>query len=126
MAAVGYPLWLSINNDSTHQHATMHFAGQTVALDAIRTTIQFRMGDGNTISCATTTPWTPQVTPGTESPTCGYRYTKPSLPAGKYRITAVASWNITWTVMGQSGVVHVQKAGGKALPVGELQSIVVR
>ena len=49
--------------------------------------------------------WTNAVEPGQKSPTCGYAYEKPSLPKGNYTITAVTTWNVTWTVNNQSGVI---------------------
>ncbi|MCA1224045.1 hypothetical protein LCE31_38050 [Streptomyces sp. 8L] len=37
-------------------------------------------------------------------PDCGYRYTRPSTtaPGDRYSVTARATWDITWTVAGQS------------------------
>ena len=68
--------------------------------------------------------WTNAVEPGQKSPTCGYAYEKPSLPKGNYTVTAVTTWNVTWTVNNQSGVITVPAMQATQLPVGELQVLV--
>lgn len=125
MAAVGYPLWLSVADPRTSMSTAITVEGHSVSLSATRAAVTFSMGDGNSVSCAQTTKWSGSVRAGTPSPTCGYRYQKPSSP-GSYRITASTSWQVTWSVMGQSGTLQITKAGGQELPVGELQSVVVR
>lgn len=62
--------------------------------------------------------------PGAESPTCGYRYKKPSLPKGDYTVTAQTRWLVDWTINGVSGSIPVVQEATTALPVGELQSLV--
>ena len=83
-------------------------AGLSVSLDAEVSSLTFRMGDGHTVTCAGTGhAWTAAVEPGTESPDCGYSYTKPSLPDRAYTVAAIANWAVTWTSNGQSGVINV-------------------
>lgn len=124
MAAVGYPLWLSVDDPRSQVSTSITVEGYQVSLSAKRSAIQYNMGDGNTVSCGVTTQWTKAVKAGTPSPTCGYRYQKPSEP-GKYKVTASAGWQVTWSVMGETGTIGIDKAGGVQLPVGELQSVVV-
>jgi hypothetical protein len=83
------------------------------------------MGDGHSINCAGSGhEWTPSVEPGAESPSCGYSYSEPSLPGGKYTVAAIADWAVTWTSNGQSGVINVPAVATTELPVGELQVLV--
>ena len=57
------------------------------------------MGDGKTVSCSGDgDEWTKAVEPGSKSPTCGYTYTKPSLPKDSYTVAAITNWAVTWTV----------------------------
>lgn len=124
-AAVGQALWLSVNDPTATKRESLTFMGQVVQLSARRNGLSFEMGDGHTVHCAATTPWSPSVEPGAPSPTCGYTYQQVA-PAGGYKVTAITSWDVTWSVLGQTGTVHIQKAGGTTLPVGELESVVTR
>lgn len=123
MAAVGYPLWLWTDSPGQQQQA-MTEQGITLELAARRTKTVFSMGDGGSRTCTTTRRWSRSVKPGSESPVCGYTYQKPSLPKGKYQVAATEHWEVTWTALGQSGVVQVEQPGpATALPVGELQAL---
>lgn len=124
-AAVGQALWLSVDDPTATKKESMTFMGQVVQLSARRNGLSFEMGDGNTVHCETTTTWSPSVAPGTPSPTCGYTYQRPAQGEG-YKVTAISSWDVTWSVLGRTGTVHIEKAGGTTLPVGEVQSVVTR
>ena len=125
MAAVGYPLWLSADGPTHVGPISDSVAGLSVSLDAEVSSLTFRMGDGHTVTCAGTGhAWTAAVEPGTESPDCGYSYTKPSLPDRAYTVAAIANWAVTWTSNGQSGVINVPAVDTTELPVGELQVLV--
>lgn len=124
-AAVGQALWLSVDDPTATTHKSITFMGQIVSLSAKRNGLSFDMGDGHTVHCDATTPWSPSVEPGTPSPTCGYTYQQAAPPEG-YKVTAITSWDVTWSVLGHTGSVHIEKAGGQMLPVGELESVVTR
>lgn len=124
-AAVGQALWLSVDDPTATTHKSITFMGQIVSLSAKRNGLSFDMGDGHTVHCDATTPWSPSVEPGTPSPTCGYAYQQ-AAPEGGYKVTAITSWDVTWSVLGHTGSVHIEKAGGQMLPVGELESVVTR
>jgi hypothetical protein len=125
MAAVGYPLWLWADGPTHVGPITDSVGGLSVSLEADVSSLTFRMGDGHTINCAGSGhEWTPSVEPGAKSPTCGYSYSEPSLPGGKYTVAAVANWAVTWTSNGQSGVINVPAVATTELPVGELQVLV--
>jgi hypothetical protein len=125
MAAVGYPLWLWADGPIHVGPISDSVAGLSVSLDAEVSRLTFRMGDGHTVTCAGSGhPWTTAVQPGTESPSCGYSYAKPSLPDNAYTVTAIANWAVTWTSNGQSGVINVPAVDTTELPVGELQVLI--
>jgi hypothetical protein len=125
MAAVGYPLWLWADGPTHVGPITDSVGGLSVSLDADVSSLTFRMGDGHSINCAGSGhEWTPAVEPGAKSPSCGYSYSKLSLPGGKYTVAAIANWAVTWTSNGQSGVINVPAVATTELPVGELQVLV--
>ena len=126
MAVVGYPLWLYADG-ATHLGPVAQTVGaQSVSLDAQLSSMTYQMGDGHSVTCAGAgTVWRRGATaPGTPSPTCGYHYEKASLPKGDYTVTAIATWSVTWTINGQTGVIPVYTNSSRKLPVGELQALV--
>lgn len=127
MAAVGYPLWVWADGPTHVGPVTTNVANLTVSLDARLSKTLFKMGDGHSLNCrGGGTPYKSWVKPGAKSPTCGYVYEEPSLPRGKYTVTAVAYWAVTWNVGGASGVINVPQQASAQLPVGELQAVVTR
>ncbi len=130
MAAVGYPLWLWTPQAGPITKSVT-LAGATLTMTARRTSTTFNMGDGHTMTCAATTPWTSSVEPGQSSPTCGYAYqvavkTKENL-SGTYKITATDHWTVSWRAIGSAtgtGTIPLQASDGIQLPVGELQSVI--
>ena len=125
MAAVGYPLWLWSNGPSALGPVGQNVAGISVSLRAEVTRTVFRMGDGTSVTCTGAgTRYLSSTKPGTKSPNCGHTYSTPSLPRGKYTVTAVTNWAVTWTANGVSGVINVPREANTTLPVGELQSLV--
>jgi hypothetical protein len=125
MAAVGYPLWLWVDGNTNPAPVTDSDGPLSVRLDARITGISFDMGDGHTVSCAGAgTKWTRSVAAGQPSPTCGYRYTKPSLPDGNYTVTATTHWAIDWNINGTTGTIPYTQSASTPVPVGELQVLV--
>jgi hypothetical protein len=125
MAAVGYPLWLWADGQTHVGPISDSVGGLSVSLDAKVSSLTFRMGDGQSVTCpGVGQQWTTTVEPGAKSPSCGYSYTKPSLPNGSYTVAAIANWAVTWTSNGQSGVINVPAVDTTELPVGELQVLV--
>lgn len=122
MAAVGYPLWLSAGGPGSVGPVSDSVGELSVALEARVLKTVFGMGDGQTVSCVGLgTAWSRAVRPGEESASCGYRYTRPSLPGGSYTVTATTHWEVLWTVNDASGVIVVPRSSTAELPVGELQ-----
>lgn len=125
MAAVGYPLWLWADGDADPAPVGDSVADIAVSLDAELVKVVFDMGDGHKVTCSDlSTRWTAAVPPGTKSPSCGYAYEKPSLPAGSYTITANAVWAIDWNINGTTGTIPLYQSATTEIPVGELQVLV--
>ncbi len=124
IAAVGYPLWLwtpgpHTVTDQAHAH------GITFTLHATWTSTHFSTGDGHTLTCTTTQPYTKNTQPGTPSPTCGHTYLQPP-PHNTYTITATTTWTITWTAQDTSGSIPGHFTASRQLPVGELNTLIVK
>lgn len=125
MAAVGFPLWLWSDGPSQVGPVSEEVAGLSVALEARISKTVFEMGDGKTVTCAGAgVRYRKGVEAGTPSPSCGYRYARPSLPRGDYTVSVVSYWAVTWQVNGATGVITVPRRGTAQLPVGELQVLV--
>jgi hypothetical protein len=125
MAAVGYPLWLWTPDTETVT-ARSSGGGLTFDLTARYRSTTFTMGDGHTLTCTATTRYRDSVSPGTRSPTCGYRYSQPSPKSRPYTVTATTHWNVEWSVGGFSGTLPGTHTARRTLEVGELQAIVER
>ena len=125
MAAVGYPLWLWAEGDLDPPAVTDTVAGLSVALDARLVKVRYDMGDGHTVVCTDVSRrWSRSVSPGAASPACGHRYERPSLPKGKYTISAEAEWAVDWQINGAGGTLPFFQSASTMLPVGELQVLV--
>ncbi len=136
MAVVGIPLWLWVEGPA-QMTASRSEAGLAVSLDARHVSTTFTMGDGRTVTCASTKPYVRNaVKPGEPSPVCGYTYqvaAKSPSPTsvtnkatGTYTVTATTHWSVDWTAGGYSGTLTTQMSGSRDLPVGELQAVVIR
>ena len=125
MAAVGYPLWLWAEGDLDPAPVSDSVFDLSVALDARLVEVVFDMGDGRRVRCSDLgTRWTRSVEPGTKSPSCGYAYQEPSLPAGSYTVTANAVWAVDWSINGTTGSIPFYQSAATSIPVGELQVLV--
>ena len=125
MAVVGHPLWLWVDTPD-RMVTSVSGCGITIRMDAKRSGVTFAMGDGSAVRCTTMTPYTESVEAGAPSPTCGYTYSKASLPKGSYTVTATAHWVIAWSAIGYTGTIPMNIADSRELPLGELQAVVVR
>ncbi|GAB2584841.1 hypothetical protein GCM10009593_24950 [Microlunatus antarcticus] len=122
MAAVGYPYWLWAEGNLDPAPVSTTVADLTVSLDAHLASTTFDLGDGTRLTCTDLSArWTPAVEPAAPSPACGHTYTKPSLPKGRYTITAYSTWSIDWSVNGVGGTIPLYQQASTTVPVGELQ-----
>jgi len=125
--AVGLPVWLwTAVTPGTWgpQSASASGGGITVTITAKAQRIEWRMGDGHTKICNN---------PGTRyedrygnamSPTCGYRYSVPSVtaadPNGRHTVTATTYWWVDWSGGGQSGVLSPTSQSQTSVRIGEI------
>ncbi|GIH10050.1 hypothetical protein Rhe02_81170 [Rhizocola hellebori] len=89
------------------QTATATAGSLSITAQATPRSITWHAGDGTTTVCiGPGTPWTAGTEPNTPSPDCGHTYTATSKlsPGGTFTLQAVATWDITWTGGGMSGV----------------------
>ncbi|GGK36849.1 hypothetical protein GCM10010124_31910 [Pilimelia terevasa] len=124
---VGLPVWLwTAVSPATWGPATASASagGITVTATANAASIRWRMGDGQSVTCTRPgTPFRPEVVAaGASSPDCGYVYRMPSRsqPGGAYAVTAVTTWNVTWTGGGQRGELTVTRQSSTQVEVREL------
>ena len=122
MLAVGFPIWLWTEGPTT-MSTSASASGFTFQMTARWKSTTFHMGDGNTVTCSSMEKYPSSVKPGTPSPNCGYAYSKPSLPKGKYQVRAVADWEVTWSVAGFSGVLPAYNEASASIPIGELVAL---
>ncbi|WOP19112.1 hypothetical protein [Raineyella sp. LH-20] len=121
MLAVGFPVWLWWEGDSTTSQ-TVSLDGVTLEMVARHQSSSFEMGDGTTVTCGVSTPWVAGARPpGSPSPTCGHVYTEP----GDYTIRATHHWQLSWTALGRSGVLPMSNTSSAGLEVGELAAVIV-
>lgn len=122
MLAVGFPVWLWTDGPRTMTD-TASADGFTFTLTARLRSTAFAMGDGRTITCSSMTPYSNRVTAGRPSPDCGHIYQQPSLPKGKYTVTATAHWDVAWSVAGLSGTLPVTRTASSQIAIGELSAL---
>lgn len=124
MSYVGWHMWLWADPASPldPRSASETEAGITVTLDASVASIEWDMGNGDTVTCGTGTAWSLARTNGGHniaSPDCGYRYES----AARYTVAATANWHVAWTGGGQSGVIELPLSTSAEVIVGEMQSL---
>ena len=125
---VGVPIWLWPNSKTATNwgpyEKTATLGGQTITATAKVSSIQWNMGDGNTVSCGDGTPYSPGFGYA-QSPNCGHKYTKTSAsqPGGKYPITVTSNWVVSWTGGGQSGEIDLTTTSSTEVEILELQSV---
>ncbi|MFC6360296.1 hypothetical protein [Luteococcus peritonei] len=121
MLAVGLPVWFWTDQDAEVDGTTTQ-QGITVRLVArpVETTID--TGDGETVTCTSSTPRPAGEQAMKPSPDCGHTWLKP----GNHRITATAVWQVDWEVLGASGSVMMDRSTTRTVEVGELVSVVVK
>ena len=125
---VGLPVWLwTPATEATWgpSSRTASVPGLSVTATARAQKIVWSMGDGASVTC--TSPGTPyQASFGNKkSPDCGYAgYAKPSSSAGgRYTVTGVTTWHVTWAGGGQTGEVTVTRSSSTTIDIDELQVI---
>ncbi|MEW2078100.1 ATP/GTP-binding protein [Streptomyces sp. NPDC013433] len=125
---VGIPMWMWVNQSATTygpNTASASAGGVTVTAIAKVSKIDWRMGDGSTVTCTGPgVPYTGSVGMA-ESPTCGHVYSKTSAgaPGGKYAVTATSTWTIDWQGGGAAGQLTEIRHSDVQVAVGEVQVV---
>ncbi|XXM93150.1 hypothetical protein WM457_02986 (plasmid) [Clavibacter nebraskensis] len=127
---VGIPVWLWVNNPAPLSYGpyteTGTLGGTTVTATAKVSSVTWKSGDGQSVTCGTGTPFNLAAMKdqlAQDSPTCGFRFQKTS-GSGEFTVTATSHWTVTWTGGGTSGQIAVRDTSSSAnVRVGELQSV---
>ncbi len=104
---VNLPTWLWLDKGSWGPiSATASVPGLSVTATAQPISVDWTMGDGNTVTC--TGPGVPYAADGNPkgpSPACGYTYHSSSAgqPGQAYAVRAAMHWTVTWSGAGQAG-----------------------
>lgn len=121
---VGLPIWLWVASPDASTWGpntkTASAGGYSVTATGKVTQVVWSMGDGGTVACSS--PGTPysDASGAAPSPDCGYRYGK----QGTFTVSATSYWTITWSGIGQSGVIHQTYTNSVVVTIGELQTVV--
>jgi hypothetical protein len=127
---VGLPVWLwtAVTPGTWGPlSASASGGGITVTITARAQRIVWAMGDRDSgrhpkICHNPGTPYQPRYG-NSMSPTCGYRYTVPSVtaanPNGRYTVTATTHWRVDWSGGGQSGVLTPTSQSQTSVRIGE-------
>ena len=122
MLAVGFPVWLWTDGPRRRE-AVVSAYGITFRLRADLVSTAFAMGDGGRVTCTSMSRFTASSASGARSPDCGYVYVVPSLPRGKYTVTATPTWRVRWSAGGFSGSLTTSYSDSAQLAIGELQAL---
>lgn len=108
---VGLPTWLWLDREGWGSvSATASVPGVSVTATARPVSVDWAMGDGNSVTCKG--PGTPydamrqkQASPSSTSPDCGHTYRTSSAgqPDNAYPVSATVHWTVTWAGAGESG-----------------------
>ena len=118
---VGMPVWLWASSPDAQSWGPItrsaSASGVTVTATAKVQRVRWQMGDGAVVVCAGPGTAYEDRFGKTDSPTCGYTYSK----QGTYTVRAESQWSVAWSGMGQSGTIPVTLNQATTITVGELQ-----
>lgn len=121
MLTVGFPVWLRTDGPDS-KSTTASAQGLTFRLSATRTSTNFTMGDGKSLTCTAMARYSETVKAGSPSPNCGHTYQQPS-GKGQYTVTGTHHWTIAWSVDGFSGSFPMTYSDSATIRIGELSSL---
>jgi hypothetical protein len=129
MGYVGLPTWLWVADQSPNTWGpisrSVSAGGITVTATAKVDRVVWEMGDGQTVTCDSAgTPYRPAYG-DSDSPDCGYRYTRSSAdqPHNAYTVTATAYWVVNWSGAGASGQIPLDFTDSAQIRIGEAQAL---
>ena len=118
---VGMPVWLWASSPDAQSWGPItrsaSASGVTVTATAKVERVRWQMGDGSVVVCSGPGTVYEDRFGKTDSPTCGYTYSK----QGTYTVRAESQWSVAWSGMGQSGTIPVTLNQATRITVGELQ-----
>lgn len=120
MLAVGQPVWFWTTTPATLNASTTQ-QGIPLTLTATLQATTINTGDDTTHTCATTTPRPTTADPLAKSPDCGHTWTV----HGTYPVTATTHWTITWSALGHTGTLPMERTTTRQVTVGQLASVLV-
>ncbi|RPK55816.1 ATP/GTP-binding protein [Streptomyces sp. ADI95-17] len=105
---VGMPVWMAVDRSATTYgpiSASATAGNVTVTATAKVAKIVWSMGDGAVVTCTSPGSVYKKSYGMKASPDCGhvYKQASDSVPGGKFRVTATATWAVNWQVAGGSG-----------------------
>lgn len=126
---VGLPIWMwtQVSPETWGpSSATASVPGLSVTATARAKKIVWSMGDGASVTCTSPgTPYKPAYG-NRPSPDCGYEgYSRPSstVSGGRYTVSGVTTWAISWAGGGQGGTLTVTRTSTTSIDVDELQVV---
>lgn len=128
---VNMPVWLWVEKSENTWGPIERKAsvpGLTVTATAKVTTVDWTMGDGQTVRCNNAGTAYQKSFGIKPSPTCGHLYRKTShdQPACKYKVTATTRWTITWqSTLGDTGQIPLTRQSTTQLQIGEAIPVLV-
>lgn len=126
---VGLPVWMwteETANTWGPLAKTATAGGVSITAVAKVQQVDWDMGDGSIVTCATAGTAYEDRYGDQMSPDCGHKYTQTSvgLPGNAYRVSATSHWQIDWSGGGASGRLSLELTAETQLQVGELQVLV--
>lgn len=126
--AVNLPVWLWVPEANQKERnwgpykRSKTLGGVSITAEAKVVNVVYTMGDGGRVTCNGPGVAWEKGSGKTSSPSCGYRYQKmsPGEGSGPYEIGARATWKVSWSGGGQSGVVTTYTESTGPGYVGEL------
>lgn len=125
---VGAPVWMWTPEEQWDPlTATAAGGGLSVTAVAQISRVDWKMGDGERVTCTSAgTPYADHFG-WADSPDCGHRYetTSTQQPDNQYVVEATAHWDITWSGA-ESGAMTMPLTATAPLQIGEMQVLVTR
>lgn len=127
LGAVGMPNWLWADETAPNQtgpiSASASERGFTVTVQARLNDIEWNLGDGSaSITCGLGQRFDPRTMDISTPVVCGRQngYQK----QGEYTISATSHWVITWSGIGESGVIEMDRETSGTVRIGEIQTVI--
>lgn len=121
---VGFPVWLWVDqNEAQELSASASERGFTVTISAALDRIVWDLGDGGAVvTCqGTGVPFIGEQLSPEMTPPCGRK--EGYEHQGEFTVTATAHWAVSWSGIGQSGVIPLELVSQEMFRVGEYQVV---